>query len=98
MRFLIFRTGISCDSPLSTMLHYNQQQSQHTYLDFHKPFHRLNLCLAEGTTVLGTDISPHCQVGRLICCLEVSKNTKTNFSSYLQSRLQHYRFHFTPGL
>lgn len=45
------------------------QESAAFYLDFHQPFHSLDLRLTEGSSVLGTDVSSHCQVGRLICRL-----------------------------
>lgn len=41
-----------------------------SYLDLHHAFHGLDLGLAEGSSVLGTDICPHCQVGRLVYCLQ----------------------------
>lgn len=92
--FLTFRTGIFSDSPFNTVI---PAPSRVYYLDFHKPFHCLNLCLTEGTTVLGTDISSHCQVGRFIRCLFRNKRTKLS-SSYLFLQLHHYKLNFTAKL
>lgn len=41
-----------------------------SHLDLDKAFYSLDLGLAEGSSVLGTDVRPHCQVGRLVCCLK----------------------------
>lgn len=41
-----------------------------SYLDLHQALHRLDLRLAEGPPVLGADIRPHRQVGRLVRCLK----------------------------
>lgn len=68
------------------------------YLDFHKPFHCLNLCLAEGTAVLGTDIRSHCQVGRLIRCLVRSKKQEQSLVLGYFLQLQHCTFHFSSEL
>lgn len=47
------------------------------YLHFDEAFHSLDLGLAEGSSVLGTDIRPHCQVGRLVCCLHPNTHIHT---------------------
>ena len=44
--------------------------SLQSHLDLDEAFHSLDLGLAEGSSVLGADIRPHCQVGRLVCCLQ----------------------------
>lgn len=48
-----------------------------SHLDLDEAFYSLDLGLAEGSSVLGTDVRPHCQVGRLVCCL---KHTHTHHS------------------
>lgn len=41
-----------------------------SYLDLDQAFHGLDFCFTESSSVLGADIRPDCQVGRLVCCLQ----------------------------
>lgn len=48
-----------------------------SHLDLDEAFYSLDLGLAEGSSVLGTDVRPHCQVGRLVCCLKHTHATQS---------------------
>lgn len=53
-------------------------RTSRSHLDLHHAFHSLDLGLAERSSVLGTDIRPDCQVGRLICCLKHKHTSGTS--------------------
>lgn len=58
------------------------------YLDFDKSFCSLDLGFTKGSSVFGTHICAHCQIGRLIEGLKMQRNktwfTLLNFSPYHQ--------------
>lgn len=47
-----------------------------SHLHLHQTLHRLDLCLAESSSVLGADVGSNCQVGRLISCLQTHTGVK----------------------
>lgn len=46
------------------------------YLDFDKSFCSLDLGFTKGSSVFGTHISAHCQIGRLIEGLKMQRNKR----------------------